>query len=354
MPDSTSSWLHDIVSSLVHSAAPAHAGPNCPPLDPPYNDITRFVLQQQARLPDYLRSPIKLATLGFDLLGCLRTGRLFHSRSAPIRACQIAAWKNSNWGFQRDFIRYYESLATFALYSRQQSNIATQPLPAVLEEIKSAQVLSHPEPALHCEIAVVESDPGGAITACLLAEAGRDVLVIEEGPFHSLESCAPFSLEEMVQKYRNGGQTVALGKNKIAYVEGRCVGGGSEINSGLYHRTPPDVLESWRDRFQVEALTDQDLDPHFVACEQELSVSLLPDSPPAASLKLQAGAMRLGWNCLEVPRWFRYSGPNNDRGARQSMTRSFIPRFLKAGGRLLPGTRVGKIARAGEKWSLQV
>ena len=45
----------------------------------------------------------------------------------------------------------------------------------------------------------------------------------------------------MVQKYRNGGQTVALGRNKIAYVEGRCVGGGSEINSGLYHRTPPEV-----------------------------------------------------------------------------------------------------------------
>ena len=57
----------------------------------------------------------------------------------------------------------------------------------------------------------------------------------------------------MVQKYRNGGQTVALGANKIAYVEGRCVGGGSEINSGLYHRTPPEILETWRKEFQVEA-----------------------------------------------------------------------------------------------------
>ena len=65
------------------------------------------------------------------------------------------------------------------------------------------------------------------------------MLLIEEGDYLSLASCAPFSRDEMVQKYRNGGQTVALGANKISYVEGRCVGGGSEINSGLYHRTPP-------------------------------------------------------------------------------------------------------------------
>ena len=35
------------------------------------------------------------------------------------------------------------------------------------------------------------------------------------------------------------------------------------------------------------------------------------------------------------------------------MSNTLIPRFLKAGGRLLPCTRVGKIKRAGEKWSLQ-
>ena len=34
---------------------------------------------------------------------------------------------------------------------------------------------------LRCRVAVVGSGPGGAITACLLAEAGRDVLLLEEG-----------------------------------------------------------------------------------------------------------------------------------------------------------------------------
>ncbi|MGL4500300.1 MAG: NAD(P)-binding protein, partial [Planktothrix sp.] len=88
-------------------------------------------------------------------------------------------------------------------------------------------LISPSESPLKVEIAVIGSGPGGAITACLLAEAGRDVLLIEEGAYLSLESCEPFSVEEMIQKYRNGGLTAAFGQPKIQYVEGRCVGGGS-------------------------------------------------------------------------------------------------------------------------------
>src|SRR5262245_27752202 len=99
---------------------------------------------------------------------------------------------------------------------------------------------------LRAEVAVIGSGPGGAVTACTLAEAGRDVLLIEEGSSFPPESPPAFSLREMVEKYRNGGLTVALGPATVAYVEGRCLGGGSEINSGLYHRTPPDVLAAWR------------------------------------------------------------------------------------------------------------
>jgi len=203
---------------------------------------------------------------------------------------------------------------------------------------------------LRCEIAVVGSGPGGAITACLLAEAGRDVVLIEEGPFLPLNSCTAFSRLEMEQKYRNGGLTVALGANKIAYVEGRCVGGGSEINSGLYHRTPAEVLARWRREFLVEALTEKDLQPHFEANERDLSVSKLPGAAPAASLKLHEGATKLGWHSLEVPRWFRYE--NDGSGKRQSMTETFIPRFLKAGGKLQAETRVAQLRREGKAWAL--
>ena len=133
-----------------------------------------------------------------------------------------------------------------------------------------ANIITTPAESLRAEIVVIGSGPGGAVTACLLAEAGRDIVILEEGPYHPLESCTPFSSGEMLQKYRNGGVTVALGRPKVAYAEGRCVGGGSEINSGLYHRTPPDVLDEWRRDFAVDALTEADLRPQFEANERDL------------------------------------------------------------------------------------
>jgi choline dehydrogenase-like flavoprotein len=218
-------------------------------------------------------------------------------------------------------------------------------------------VITAPPEKLRTEIAVIGSGPGGSITACLLAEAGREVLLIEEGPFLPLESCPPFSRTEMVQKYRNGGITVAMGQSKVAYVEGRCVGGGSEINSGLYHRTPPDILEDWCRRYQVEALTEADLRPHFEASEMDLCVSYLAGPAPGASLKLREGAEKLGWKSLEVPRWFSYEGPGAPgeppHGTKQSMSKTFVPRLLAAGGKLLPNTRARRLFRRGDWWRIQ-
>lgn len=220
----------------------------------------------------------------------------------------------------------------------------------------AGNVLVDPPDVVRSQIAVIGSGPGGAITACLLAEGGRDVVLIEEGANFDLDSCLPFSREEMTQKYRNGGITVAMGSTKVGYVEGRCVGGGSEINSGLYHRTPPDILDQWQREFEVESLTEDSLRPHFEACEKEVNVSYLPGPAPAPSLKLHEGATRLGWKSQEIPRWFRYqsekgsSGPTN--GTKQSMTQTFVPRFLASGGKLLPQTRVRRLSSNRGGWKL--
>jgi choline dehydrogenase-like flavoprotein len=217
-------------------------------------------------------------------------------------------------------------------------------------------IIATPPEALRAEIAVVGSGPGGAITACLLAEAGRDVLLLEEGPFLQLGSRPNFSKDDMTRKYRNGGITMAVSRTKIAYVEGRCVGGGSEINSGLYHRTPPDILEEWQREYSVDALTEADLLPHFEACERDLTVSYLPGVAPGSSLKLHEGARKLGWKSQEVPRWFRYhevEGDGNGSGDHQSMTKTYIPRALRAGCRLLADTRVVSLKRRLGGWSLK-
>ena len=337
-------WFHDAVSALAYSLAERHTGD--PALLPPHNDLTQFILREHARMSGYLGAPMLMASLGFDALGLAR-GKRFHRQPAGQRHWQVAAWRLGKLSVQRDFIRFHESLATLALYDRLTKAGDERPV-SVPPTVPSESCRPDAGSTIQCEIAVVGSGPGGAITACLLAEAGREVLLLEEGPFLPLESCPPFSRLEMEQKYRNGGLTVALGTNKIAYVEGRCVGGGSEINSGLYHRTPPEVLARWRREFLVEALTEKDLQPHFEAIERDVSVSLLPGAAPPASLKLHDGASRMHWRSLEVPRWFRYDSGGG--GRRQSMTETFVPRLLKAGGKLRADTRVARLGREGKRW----
>ena len=112
------------------------------------------------------------------------------------------------------------------------------------------------ESKISCEVLIIGSGAGGSPTAALLAEAGFDVLVVEEGRWVEQGTVAPFSLDQMEQQYRGGGVTVALGLPSIAYTEGRCAGGGTEVNSGLYRRPPTEVVERWRDRWDV-----RDLDP---------------------------------------------------------------------------------------------
>ena len=211
--------------------------------------------------------------------------------------------------------------------------------------------------AIRCQVAVIGSGPGGAVTAATLASKGFDVVMLEEGPHLKLNSCQPFSVEEMRQKYRWGGLNPALGTPKVPLVEACCVGGGSEINSGLYHRTSPDILEFWRDRFDVQHLEETDLLPHFETCESALGVQLNPGRPPAPSVKMKIGAERLGWNSIEAPRWFKYSKavpPDGiTSGKRRSMTETFIPSALAAGCRLLPSVRAEKLRVAHAHWQLQ-
>lgn len=208
---------------------------------------------------------------------------------------------------------------------------------------------------MSADVAVIGSGPGGAVTATLCAEAGRKVLLIEEGENLPLESAAHFSREELIQKYRNAGINVALGSTKVVYVEGRCVGGGSEVNRGLYHRTPASVLERWRAEFAVRDLSPDDLTPHFEACEATAHVQYLPPGEaPLISSRLAQGAANLGWNCMEVPRLFAYapSAGSGCPGRKQSMSETFVPRFLQAGGRLVADSRAERLRQQDGKWHI--
>lgn len=195
-----------------------------------------------------------------------------------------------------------------------------------------------------CDVLIIGSGAGGATTAAVLAEAGHQVLVVEEGEWVEQGSVTPFSLEQMDRQYRSGGVTVALGLPSIAYTEGRCAGGGTEVNSGLYRRPPEETLERWRNEFRISDFGSAALLDILTEVEATLTVQTVPGEHTESSEILRRGAAALGWDHDEIPRWMTYpeSGAGKD-GRRQSMTRTYLPRAFAAGANMLTEHRLDRI-----------
>jgi choline dehydrogenase-like flavoprotein len=191
------------------------------------------------------------------------------------------------------------------------------------------------------EVLVIGSGAGGAVTACRLAEAGRSVLVAEEGPWFHPDAHAPFSLEEFAARYRHQGACAALGNPGIAFAEGRAVGGSTEINSGLYHRLPTDLAAEWRADYDIGDFDDATLERYASEIEHTIAVSTVPGEPPPSSAALARGAGELGWRSVEFARVFAYD--DQGRGTKQSMSRTLIPRAVTAGATVLADTAVTRI-----------
>ena len=200
---------------------------------------------------------------------------------------------------------------------------------------------------LSTDVLVVGSGAGGAITAAALAAAGRTVTVVEEGPWVDADALEPFSLDEMVAKYRHHGLAAALGSPAIAYAEGRCVGGSTEINSGLYHRLPDDLALEWRSTYGIDEFTPEALHGYADRVEHELSVAPLPGAPPPSSAALERGATKLGWRNVEFARVFRYD--QHGRGTKQTMSRTMLPKAVAAGATVIPDCRVLRLLRRGDR-----
>jgi choline dehydrogenase-like flavoprotein len=187
---------------------------------------------------------------------------------------------------------------------------------------------------------VIGSGAGGALTAAHLAESGHEVLVLEEGPWIDAATIAPFSLDQMARQCRDGGMTVALGRPPIGYLEGRCAGGTTEVNAGLYRLASEERLARWTADYDICDLTTQSLASHARAVESALSVQQLPGAATPASLVLAEGAAELGWPAVELPRCYSY---DDDRPVKQSMSRTYLPRALAAGAKLATGVRVDRL-----------
>ncbi|MCB9694531.1 MAG: GMC family oxidoreductase [Alphaproteobacteria bacterium] len=146
-----------------------------------------------------------------------------------------------------------------------------------------------------CDVCIVGSGAGGSVLAARLAEAGLDVVVLEEGGFHTR---ADFERPDERWSYPNlyqdrGGRSTA--DLAITVLQGRAVGGGTLINWTTCFRTPERILDHWA-REHGCTLTAEALAPSFAAVEARLGIQTWPRALANGNNSvLERGCTALGW-----------------------------------------------------------
>lgn len=198
---------------------------------------------------------------------------------------------------------------------------------------------------LSADVVVVGSGAGGMVAATILAEAGRRVIVLEEGKHVPAEVHGRMRQSQSLRHlWRDGGMSVAFGVGRSPTVNvtaGVGVGGSSLVTGGVCLRVPEAILGQWSRQLGLEDLSPEGLDPFYREVEEAVHVETVPASMQSRSTQLFGeGAAKLGHPIRPLTRNTKgchgcgrcnFGCPEQ---AKMSVDLSYLPRLTKAGGQV--------------------
>lgn len=201
-----------------------------------------------------------------------------------------------------------------------------------------------------CDVVVIGSGAGGAVVAKELAEAGRSVIVVEEGGYFTRDDFRGPPIARFQKIARDAATTQILGRPTIPLPLGRAVGGTTVVNSGTCWRTPDKVLREWASRYGVEDAGPEAMRPYFERVETIQNIRPVPWDVLGRNAELaHKGVQALGLSggpllrnigdchgCGVCP----FGCPTN---AKQAMHVSYLPLAQRAGARIYAHTRVDRV-----------
>jgi choline dehydrogenase-like flavoprotein len=203
------------------------------------------------------------------------------------------------------------------------------------------------------DVCVIGSGGGGAVAAAELAEAGRSVVVLEQGHHWTSRDFTQREDEMLPRLFEEGGLRQTQDR-AITILQGRNVGGSTVHNLCYAFRTPDPILRLWREEHGLAQLTPESLAPSFERVERHLKVKpIREDEVNAWNALVRKGTEQLGWSgfvtrhnregCVKAG--YCILGCSYD--AKQSMLVTYVPRADRAGARIYANARAEKIEAEG-------
>ncbi len=199
------------------------------------------------------------------------------------------------------------------------------------------------------KVIIVGTGAGGATAAVVLANAGVDTLIFEQGRHYEPSDHGDI-LTGMRQMYLHGGMTLTLGNPPILIPLGCAVGGTTIINSSTCFRPPREKVDQW------EGPSWDALEPRLQDIETRLHVAPADESLLGGNYTV----LKRGCDKLGIP--IRPLQHNLDgckgsgrcafgcpTGAKQSTDRTFIPDALASGARLYAEHTITGVIRKGNR-----
>ncbi len=181
------------------------------------------------------------------------------------------------------------------------------------------------------------------MTAHVLAQSDVGVVtLLERGQDPRRSSLAvPHSAQEMERYYHKSGLNFVPGSPSLVVAEANVLGGGSQINSGIYRSLPEAVRQNWQRDYSLNSFAQNELLPFQQQTEELLH--LASQTQDDFALRMATTAQSLGLQQVTPLSWW------SDL-KRTTMAETLLSEAEVKGANILAESKVIKLAKEKNEW----